>query len=428
MKNVLVLGLGVTGKSAIKLFEKLNYNIFVYDDNANIDGYENYNGDFKNIDFILKSPGINPNIEILNKARKSGIEIISDIELAYRLSNSEKFIAITGTNGKTTTTSLVYEILKLENTTYCVGNIGNPISDVVKNSNKDDYIVIEASSFQLEHTKDFKPKVAIITNITPDHLDWHGNFENYKNAKFNIFKNQDESDFLILNYRDENLKKLNSKSKKYFFSLNEIPEDGIYVKNGYFYLNNLGESEKLFSIDSVKIPGEHNLENIMCAIMCAILMGISKEKIIYAIENFKGVEHRIEYVKTINGARYYNDSKGTNPDSTIMAIKALEKNIILIAGGYNKNASFDEMLALGKNRVKKLVLYGATKEIIKNAAQKFDYSISEVKDLEEAVKVSYELAKDGDKVLLSPACASWDMYTSYEKRGEHFKKLVNELV
>lgn len=434
-KNILIFGFGVTGKSALKAMDSLNSNVYVYDKN------ENYNDDldidfkiFKNkdeldkIDFIIKSPGINPDNEILNEARKKGIKIISDIEVAYEITKCKNLIAITGTNGKTTTTTLVSEILKKVNTTYCVGNIGKGILDIALEAKEDDYIVIEASSFQLADTVNFRPRVSAITNVTSDHLDWHVTVENYRNAKYNIFKNQKDEDITILNYNDENLQKLKFNREVYYFSTKDVNKKGAYLKDGKIYYRNKDNKEiYIMEKSNIKIPGMHNVENVLTAVSIAMSLDIKPEIISEVVSNFLGVENRIEFVKELKNVKYYNDSKGTNPDSTIMAIKAMDENLILIAGGYDKKADFTKMLEIGKDKIKYLILLGETAEKLEKEAKPMGYDIYIVKDLNRAVELSYSLAKEKDTVLLSPACASWDMYPSYEKRGEHFRELVNNL-
>lgn len=436
-KNVLIFGFGVTGKSALKAMNELDYNIYVYDKNENYD--EDFDINFKifkdieklkDIDFIIKSPGINPENEMLVEARKMGIKIVSDIEMAYEITNCKNLIAITGTNGKTTTTTLVAEILKRVNTTYCVGNIGKGILDIALLAKEDDYIVIEGSSFQLADTEKFRPVISAITNVTSDHVDWHGSTENYRNAKYNIFKNQKDDDITILNYGDENLKilKFDEERKIMYFATEDVKKPGAYLSDDKIYFRDFdGKEEYIMDKSEIRIPGMHNVENILVAVSIAMSLGIDKKIIRKTVSDFLGVENRIEFVREFEGVKYYNDSKGTNPDSTIMAIKAMEEGLILIAGGYDKKADFIPMLKSGKDKIKRLILLGETKEQLAKEAQPLGYDIYLVKDLVRAVELAYNLAKPEDTVLLSPACASWDMYPSYEVRGEHFRNLVNKL-
>lgn len=435
-KNILIMGMGVTGKSALKFLINYPCKIYVYDENKNLNE-ENIQEDFvifniydlEKINLIVKSPGIYPYHEILDKARELGIEIISDIELSYRFLKSENVVAITGTNGKTTTTTLVKDILQRQNKTFDVGNIGNGILDITNKAAKEDYVVIEASSFQLEDTKKFKPHIALLTYVTSDHLDWHGSVENYINAKFKIFANQDENDFAILNYEDRNMQNVASiKSKKYYFSTDPISEMGAFVKDGVIYYNDGMSSQPIIKTSEIKIPGEHNIKNVMGAIIIAKILGIDNEKIQQSIKLFTGVEHRIEFVRELKGVKYYNDSKGTNPDSTDVAIKAMDGNVILIAGGYDKGASFDTMIKNNKDKLKLLILFGQTAPKISKVCKKEGLDFYIVKDLEKAVNLSFNFASEKDDVLFSPACASWDMYKDYEQRGRHFKNIVKELI
>ena len=445
-KNVLVIGLGVTGISAVKALDRLGAHISIYDSKTkeelrsfldeidNIKTNQYLDGDYPDlnkIDLILKSPGVPPNMDILVEAENKKIEIITDIELYYRLKSGKNILAITGTNGKTTTTKLTGEIFnKSGKKAYTVGNIGVGILDILSKSKEEDIIIVEASSYQLENTIDFKAKIALIINITPDHLDWHGGFENYINAKKKILINQDSEDYSILNYDDKILRTMGKdlKSNLIWFSVEEKLDQGAFIEDGFIVYRENGETKRIMSLDKIQIPGKHNLENILAAFCVAYTMGLDIDKIAKAIEEFKGVEHRIEYVDRKKGIFFYNDSKGTNPDSTIKAIEALKENIILIAGGYDKGSEYDELIHSFKGRVRELVLLGATKEKIRDTALKNNYrNLHLVDNMKEAVQLSYDLAKDGDKVLLSPACASWGMYPNFEERGKDFKKIVKDL-
>ncbi|MGI5949059.1 UDP-N-acetylmuramoyl-L-alanine--D-glutamate ligase [Peptoniphilus sp.] len=434
-KNILIMGMGVTGKSALRFLSNYPCKVYVYDEN--LETGKNIKEDFvifkeedlDKIDLIIKSPGIYPFHDILKKARELGIEIISDIELSYRFLNSKNIIAITGTNGKTTTTTVVKNILSRVRKTYDVGNIGNGILDITREVKDGDCVVIEASSFQLEDTKEFKPHIALLTYVTSDHLDWHGSVENYVNAKFKIFANQDENDFAILNYKDKDMEQAkNIKADKYFFSIEPFDGKGTYVKDNAIFFSDGNVTEKVIDVSDIKIPGEHNIKNIMGAIIISKLLGVDNEIIAEAIKSFSGVEHRIEYVSEVKNVKFYNDSKGTNPDSTEVAIKAMDGNVILIAGGYDKGASFDTMIKNTKDKLKVLILFGQTAPKISEVCKKENIDFYIVKDLNKAVELSYNLSEDGDDVLFSPACASWDMYHDYEERGRHFKNIVKELI
>ena len=439
-KNILLVGLAKTGVSTIKLLNKLEANIIVNDikdkeklkDIKNTEyilGYHPQNVD--HIDLAVVSPGVPLDLPFILKLKEENIEVIGEVELAYRLSKNPKFVGITGTNGKTTTTSLVGEIFKADNKdTYIVGNIGNPVIDTVELTNEDSYLITELSSFQLESIVDFKPKVASILNFSPDHLNRHHTMENYIAAKANIFKNQDENDFAILNYDDMEVRKLAPKCKGQiiFFSRKEKLEKGVYLDENNNIVIHIDEKIVLLNKKELSLPGNHNLENCMAAIAMAYVCNINLDTLKHILKTFKAVEHRLEYVRTINDIMFVNDSKGTNPDSTIKAITSYESPVILIAGGYNKESDFNELLEIGKENIKSLVLMGETADIIEKTAKEKNYkSIIKVNNMKEAVEVSYKQAEKGDVVLLSPACASWDMYKSFEARGCDFKDNVNNL-
>lgn len=435
-KNILIMGFGVTGKSSLKFLREFPVKIYIYDKKIDLQSLkvdEDFiifkDEDLDKIDLIVKSPGIYPFDDLLVKEREKNIEIISDIELSYRYLKTDNVVAVTGTNGKTTTTTIVGDILKRKAKTFVVGNIGRGILEITKEAKKDDFVVIEASSFQLEDTIKFKPHIALLTYVTSDHLDWHKTTEKYVNAKFKIFANQDEDDFAILNYEDRNLaKKHNIKAQKYYFSMEKISERGSYFEDGKIYYNDGKSTEEILDVKDLKIPGVHNIKNVMAAIIIAKLFGIDSNTIKRSISSFTGVEHRIEFVRELNGVKYYNDSKGTNPDSTEVAIAAMDGDVILIAGGYDKNSNFDNLIEKSKDKLKTVILLGETADKISNSCKKSDVEFYIVKDLNKAVELAKKLAVKGEDVLLSPACASWDMYSNYEARGRHFKDLVRELV
>lgn len=445
-KNVLVIGLGISGVSTVKALDKLGAKIWVTDSKSEEElgdilsnladiSLNKHLGvsdmDIRQVDFIVKSPGVPPSIPILRKARDMHIEIMSDIELAYRLNKANKMIAITGTNGKTTTTSLVGEVLKAANLrTHVVGNIGRGILDSLLDAEEGDIFLIEASSFQLEDTNFFKPKVSLILNLAPDHLDWHKSYDNYIRAKKKIFINQDGEDYVVLNYDDALLRSFEDEIKAniIWFSTNEILDQGIYI-DGRDIVIKLGRDKiHLMQQDDMKLLGRHNLENVLACIGICYAMGVDLDIVKATIQEFKGVEHRLEYVMEWQGISYYNDSKGTNPEASIKAIEAIPEPIILIAGGYDKASDFDDFVKAFKGKVKTLILLGETKYSIKASADKFnfkDYHI--VESLEEAVQLASRLGNAGDHVLLSPACASWDMFNSFEERGRAFKDAVFKL-
>ncbi len=444
-KNILIVGLAISGVSTAKALYKLGADIIITDMKGIDDLKDCINElkdidvqyilgsndvDLKNIDLIIKSPGVPLEIPLFKMAKDKNIEIITDIELAYRISNN-KIIAITGTNGKTTTTALVGEIFKNTDTNCCVtGNIGVGILWEIVNANEDDIFVVEASSFQLESTKDFKPDVSVILNITPDHINWHKTFENYVNAKKKSFVNQDYNDYTILNYDDNIVREMKKelKSKIVYFSTKNVLDRGVYVDNSNIVVNDGQKSKIIISSSEIRIPGKHNLENALAAVSTAWVMGVELKIIAKTLREFKGIEHRLKYVDNINGVTFYNDSKGTNPVSSIAAIKAINSPIILIAGGIDKGSDFTDFIQSFNSKVKALILLGETAEKIKNTAIRLGYNnIHIVKTMKEAVSLSFKISTNGDNVLLSPACASWDMYESYEKRGEEFIDSIESL-
>lgn len=445
-KNVLVIGLGISGLTTIRALHRLGAQIWLTDTKTEEELKEilssledlpiikvlgSNNVDLNKIDLIIKSPGVPPYISIIKEANEKGIEVISDVELSYRLKINENFIAITGTNGKTTTTTLVGEVFKTAKfNTFVVGNIGKGILGDLLDANKDDIFVIEASSFQLEHTKYFKPRVSCILNLASDHIDWHSTYENYINAKKKIFANQDSDDFIVLNHDDKLLRTFKDEinANIVWFSTNEKLDKGIYIDDEDIVINNVKKTIRLMSYKDVKILGKHNLENILAAVGICVSMGIDLNILRDTIKNFKGVEHRIEFVKELNGIKFYNDSKGTNPEASIKAIEAIPAPIILIAGGYDKSSDYDEFILSFKGKVKVMILLGQTKYKIKASADKnnfYDYYI--VNSLDEAVDLAYKLGINGDNILLSPACASWGMFKNFEERGKLFKEAVYRL-
>ena len=381
-------------------------------------------------DEVIKSPGIPDTAPMVQRILEAGIPIISEIEFAARYTNA-KMLCITGSNGKTTTTSLTYEIVKKWNeNTLLVGNIEIPYTGLALESVEGGATVAEISSFQLETMLTFKPKVSAILNITPDHLDRHKTMENYADVKKSIAKNQNETDFCILNYEDDVLREFGKELKcnaVFFSSLREL-SDGLYYKDGVIYLAEKGESTPYIRTDETNLVGLHNFENIMAAIAMTKAFGVPDEIIKQAVRDFVAVEHRIEFVAEIKGVKYYNDSKGTNTDAAIKAIDAMPSKTVLIAGGYDKKSEYDEWVSRFPGKVRKLVLIGQTRENIAATCDKIgfkDYCFAD--SLEEAVKICAESAKEGDCCLLSPACASWGMFKNYQQRGTMFKQYVKEL-
>ncbi len=386
-------------------------------------------------DFIIKSPGIFPDSDVITKAVKLNKKIYSEIEAAYWFCKCP-VIAITGTNGKTTTTVLTGEIFKNAgyDTKVC-GNVGLAFSEIVNDVKEDSIVVLEVSSFQLNNIEEFKPKVSVLLNITPDHIDWHKSFENYLRSKLEIAKNQTEEDTVIVNYDNEILRERiqNFIPKKAYFSIKEKLTDknittGCFSKNGriIYFDKTKNIEEEIMETGEIKIRGNHNLYNSLAAIISARAFEIKSEIIREALMKFQGVEHRIEFVREINGVNFYNDSKSTNIDSLIVALESFDKNIILILGGRETGNDYTKVDELVGEKVKIIIALGETKEKIFDHFDK-NNKVIKTDSLEEAVSTAYRFSESGDTVLLSPSCKSFDMFESYEHRGNEFKRLVNFL-
>ncbi|MGN1318733.1 MAG: UDP-N-acetylmuramoyl-L-alanine--D-glutamate ligase, partial [Lachnospirales bacterium] len=442
--KVLVSGIAKSGISAAKLCKKLGADVTIQDSKTEENIDENIISDLKScgiklytgknpddivadMDLLVMSPGVPTDLPFVNKARENNVKVIGEIELAYNFCKSP-VIGITGTNGKTTTTTLVGEIMKAYfKNSFVVGNIGNPFADVCLDTTNDGVVTAELSSFQLETIINFKPKVSAVLNITPDHLNRHHTLENYILAKERVFENQDENDFCVLNYNDEATYKMAEKTRArvIFFSLDKKIDDGIYSDSESIYINTMGYNQKVCDISDLKILGGHNVENAMAAVAMSVAIGVDMDTIIKVLKAFTAVEHRIEYVTTINDVEFYNDSKGTNPDASIKAVLAMRRPICIIAGGYDKGSDFDEWISYFKGRVKFVAVIGAVKDKICNSLDKVGFDNYKVADsFTEAIDLCFKNASEGDCVLLSPACASWDMFKSYEQRGEIFKDYV----
>ena len=446
-KNVLVVGLGKSGQAAIELLLKKGAYPLAFD-SKRVDelgavcdwlrekqipvycGEEFLYPQEIPIDLLVVSPGINMQLPVIATAQKKNIPIWSELELAYQVKPAGvNLLGITGTNGKTTTTHLVADILERAGYPVCMGgNVGIPLSALAEEFEQG-YWVVEISSFQLEAVHDFHAEGAVILNITPDHLDRHITMENYIACKNRIFNHQTEQDFTLLNADDPILKPLISVpgGRVFFFSLSQQLTEGIWVEDGKIVFQLDGPKKFVCSVSELKLRGRHNLENVLCAVGMAALTGVSIEAIAASLKSFAGVRHRIEEIACLNGVLYVNDSKGTNPISTIKALEAFAEPIVLIAGGYDKGTDFDELPFWVKKKVKHLILMGATRHKIAALMIETGYpqeKIVLVASLTEAVQQAQIIAVSGDVVLLSPACASWDSFKSYEERGDVFCQLV----
>ncbi len=380
-------------------------------------------------DVMVISPGISLEVPFAVKYREAGKEIIGEIELAF-LYEKGTVCAITGTNGKTTTTTLVGEIMKAANPdTYVVGNIGTPYTGIADQTKETSCSVAEISSFQLETCKTFRPHVSAVLNLTPDHLDRHHTFENYADCKFLIGKEQTAEDAIVLNADDPEVMARASRvtAKKVYFSATKKVE-GAYVENGIVMLATDSETHEIMPLSDFKLLGSHNVENLLAAVAVAYYMGVEIPVIAKVCAEFKGVAHRIEYVRTLDGVDYYNDSKGTNPDAAIKGIQAMTKKTYLIGGGYDKQIPFDDWIEAFDGKVKALVLIGQTADIIEDCAKAHGFTdVVRAESLEEAIDYCHARAVEGEAVLLSPACASWGMFDNYEQRGDIFRDYVNKL-
>ena len=446
-KRVLVFGTGISGISAAKLLEQAGALPVLYDGNealtesqirgklpegsrARIILGALEDAVIEELDLAVLSPGVPTDLPLVDQIRSKGVPIWGEVELAYENSKG-KLIAITGTNGKTTTTSLVGAIMKHhQDSVFVVGNIGTPYTQTALQTREETVTVAEISSFQLETISSFHPQVSAILNITPDHLNRHHTMEEYIRVKESITKNQGGEDTCVLNYEDEVLREFgkNLHTKVLFFSSLRTLEEGIYLKNGQIVYRMDGREELVADTRDLKLPGRHNHENVMAAVAMTRSMGVPMEEIRQVILSFQAVEHRIEYVTEKQGVVYYNDSKGTNPDAAIKGIQAMDRPTLLIGGGYDKESSYEEWIRAFEGKVRYLVLIGATKEKIARTARSCGFdSILFADTLEEAVHICAQKAERGDAVLLSPACASWDMFPSYEVRGRLFKEYVSKL-
>lgn len=447
-KKILVVGMARSGLSAVKVLHKRGA-ILAACDNQSPEkmgpsyrefeemGIKLFAGNYpmvnlREYDLLVVSPGVPLTIAPLQEAFREGVPVIGEVELAYLLkADKVEMYAITGTNGKTTTTSLLQFILECDGkNSVSGGNIGVPLTTLVDKMSEG-VIAVEMSSFQLETIRTFKPHICGLLNITPDHLDRHKSMEAYIQAKSEIYSCQDANDYAVFNYEDEKLSNLSADchAKILYFSTERVLEEGAFVDKDVITVV-IGEKRKeICPIDEILLRGKHNLENILCAVLMAFLAGVSSQVIRHALGIFPGVRHRMEQVARHDGILYINDSKATNPESVIKALESFSEPLILIAGGRNKGSSFSNLAAVVRERVREVIVLGEAREEIKSAVMDAGFrNIHEVKDLKEGVIKAHKLAKAGDVVLLSPACASWDMFENYEQRGDLFCNLVHSII
>lgn len=436
--NVLVMGAGVTGLAAIEALLPQAKHLAVYDEGgeaveetlqSRFPGLQRYDPTnpppLSQFDCLLKSPGISPDHPLLVSAEEVGLAIVSDAELAYRLFPDRQIAGITGTNGKTTTTALLCHIASAERTVHCLGNIGVGVLPAFFSGKPDDLYILELSSFQLTHSPTLRTSVCGILNITPDHINWHGSMDAYQQAKQSLLFHQTSGDTAVLNIDDPVIAQMAERahSRVIPVSLQEKTE-GFY-KQGLQMMHN---DRPFFNLEELRIPGVHNQQNALVAAAMARSLGISDAAIIEGLRSFPGVAHRIEYIGEKDGVLFYNDSKGTNVDASIKAIEALPAPIRLLAGGMDKKVSYQPLTQKLQGRVVKLYLYGETAELIRDTAHGDGFTETELfSDLSEATKAAFAESAAGDRILLSPASASWDMYPNFEARGDHFRAIANEL-
>lgn len=446
-KYVLVAGCGISGIAAAQLLHRVGAKPVLFDTNINVKKEDVLSrlgeecevefalGEVKEemmerLSLVVLSPGVPVDADFVEAFRKRNLPIWGEIELAYRFAKGG-LVAITGTNGKTTTTALVGEIMSdYYNSVFVVGNIGNAYTKEALRTREDSVTVAEISSFQLETAVDFHPHVSAILNITPDHLNRHHTMEEYIRVKESIADKQTKDDFCILNFEDSYTKDFGSRcnaSVIWFSSVQKV-ENGYYLDGDVIYRVMGEEVTEIVRMSETNLLGAHNAENIMAAVAMCDAYGVPMDSIVASVKKFKAVEHRIEYVATKRGVDYYNDSKGTNPDAAIKGIKAMNKPTVLIGGGYDKDSTYDEWIDSFDGKVKLLVLIGQTKEKIAECAKTHGFNdIVMVDTFEEAMDICIKESEPGDAVLLSPACASWGMFPNYEVRGQIFKEIVHAI-
>ena len=446
-KKVLVFGAGISGIGSCGLLEKEGAEVILYDGNDKKDAEAMKaqlgegskvrvvlgafpEEEMESLDLVVMSPGVPTDLPVVLAMKEKGIPVWGEIELAYVCGKGD-VLGITGTNGKTTTTSLLGEIMKnARDSVFVVGNIGTPYTNAAADTREDSVIVAELSSFQLESIHTFHPKVSAVLNITPDHLNRHHTMECYIRTKEAITTNQTNDEVCVLNYEDEVLRAFGESALVHvvWFSSARKLAEGFYLDGEEIFYAHDGNTEKVINVNDLNLLGRHNYENVMAATAMSVNFGVPMEKIVEVLKRFQAVEHRIEYVTEKRGVRFYNDSKGTNPDAAIQGIRAMNRPTLLIGGGYDKQSTYDEWIDAFDGKVKKLVLIGQTAEKIEVCAHKHGFMDTvRCETFEEAIRYCYDHAVSGDAVLLSPACASWGMFPNYEERGRIFKEIVRGL-
>ena len=442
-KKIVVIGMGKTGIAVARFLGKQGAKVIVTDEQP----VDQWSREFEQIAkekwleigsyntriltgacIVVPSPGVPPGNDLLVEAQKKNIPVISEIEIAYRFLKVP-VIAVTGTNGKTTTTTLLGEILQYSGKkTFVGGNIGNPLIEYVEGSQKDDFIVAEISSFQLQWIEKFRPFIAVLLNITCDHINYHGSFAEYRRIKTRVFANQTKADFAILNAADPEQEEMDRiiNAQVIKFSSKRVLQKGIFIKKNNIVLRMPGAKEEQYPLSIINLSGLHNVENVMAAIMSARICGCSQENIIATVADFRGLPHRIEFVGEKNSIKFYDDSKGTNVGSVERALETFAKPVILLLGGRDKDGDFETLKPLLAAKAKKVILFGEARNRIASLIGKDMPTLKKAK-LREAIESAYKNAQPGDVILLSPGCASFDEFANYKERGNYFKDIVGNL-
>ena len=442
-KKIVIIGMGKTGIAAARFLGKQGAKVIVTDEQP----IDKWGKEFEQIarekwleigDYhtriltgaciVVPSPGVPPGNDLLVEAQKKNIPVISEIEIAYRFLKVP-VIAVTGTNGKTTTTTVLGEILQYSGKkTFVGGNIGNPLIEYVEGSQKDDFIVAEISSFQLQWIQKFRPFIAVLLNITCDHINYHGSFAEYRRIKTRVFANQTKADFAILNAADPEQEEMDRiiNAQVIKFSSKRVLQKGIFIKKNNIVLRMPGAKEEQYPLSIINLSGLHNVENVMAAIMSARICGCSQENIIATVADFRGLPHRIEFVGEKNSIKFYDDSKGTNVGSVVRALETFARPVILLLGGRDKDGDFETLKPLLAAKAKKVILFGEARNRIASLIGKDMPTLKKAK-LREAIESAYKNAQPGDIILLSPGCASFDEFANYKERGNYFKDIVGNL-
>jgi UDP-N-acetylmuramoylalanine--D-glutamate ligase len=442
-KKIIVIGMGKTGIATARFLGKQGAKVIATDEQP----VDQWSSEFEKIAkekwleigsyntriltgacIVVPSPGVPPDNDLLVEAQKKNIPVISEIEIAYRFLKVP-VIAVTGTNGKTTTTTLLGEILKHSGKKNFVGgNIGTPLIEYVEGSQKDDFIVAEISSFQLQWIEKFRPFIAVLLNITCDHINYHGSFAEYRRIKTRVFANQTKVDFAILNAADPEQEEIDRiiNAQVIKFSSKRVLQKGIFIKKNNMILRMPGANEEQYPLSIINLPGLHNAENVMAAIMAARICGCSQENIITAVSAFRGLPHRIEFAGEKNSIKFYDDSKGTNVGSVVRAMETFDKPVILLMGGRDKDGDFETLKPLLAAKAKKVILFGEARNRIASLIGQDMPALKKAK-LREAIESAYKIAQPGDIILLSPGCASFDEFANYKERGNFFKDVVGNL-